>query len=109
MATSAVHAPFDGQNPEWMEKKSELECMRIWVPLKEVLTPTQLTVLLFICNRPRHTSGFLREELGLTKPSLSRHLSRLQQLGLVSEIPDDGDRRRKLLVPAWDYPGPLEI
>lgn len=98
MTTRAVHALSGDEDPTWMEKKGELESMRIWVPLKEVLTPTQIDILLFICKHPRQPSGELQEQLRLTKPSVSRHLSRLQQLGLVLELRDNEDRRRKLYI-----------
>lgn len=73
--------------------------MRVLVPLKEVLTPPQIHVLLFIWTNPGTTAAELHETIGISKSTLTRYISRLIHLGLVIEKRASVDTRRKLYMP----------
>ncbi len=58
------------------------------------VTSRQVTLLWLIRERPGGTVGMLAAEEGISPPSLSGHLDRLERLGLVERTRSTTDRRK---------------
>lgn len=69
-------------------------------PLEDVLSaladPTRRRAVELIGRRPRRASE-LAEELGASRPAMSRHLRVLREAGVVREEADEDDGRAALL------------
>lgn len=65
--------------------------LRLWQSAG--VTLTQLRILRVLREKPCTASG-LAQAAGLSAPSLTRVLDRLEELGLVERTPDLADRRR---------------
>lgn len=65
---------------------------------------SDLTCLGALRDRGRASVGELATELGLTTGAVSRMVSRLEQVGFVSRVPDPEDRRRVIVELASNEP-----
>lgn len=69
-------------------------------PLEDVLSaladPTRRRVVELVGRRPRRASE-LAEELGASRPAMSRHLRVLREAGILQEEADEEDGRAALL------------
>lgn len=68
------------------------------------VTARQATLLWLVRSRPGLSLRALAEEEGISAPSLSGHLDRLEAAGLVERVRSEGDRRRVgvVLTPAGE-------
>ncbi|HYM95825.1 MAG TPA: MarR family transcriptional regulator, partial [Candidatus Sulfotelmatobacter sp.] len=60
------------------------------------ITFSQRRVLRRLRDRPQ-SAGDVAASLGISAPTLTRHLSRLEQAGLITRTVDLGDRRKVLV------------
>lgn len=58
------------------------------------VTSHQVTLLWLVRNRPGLSLRELAEEEGISAPSLSGHVDRLEAAGLLRRVRESGDRRR---------------
>lgn len=58
------------------------------------VTARQATLLWLVRSRPGVSLRVLAEEEGISAPSLSGHLDRLETAGLVERVRSEGDRRK---------------
>ena len=69
-------------------------------PLEDVLSaladPTRRRVVELVGRRPRRASE-LADELGASRPAMSRHLRVLREAGVLQEVADEEDGRAALL------------
>lgn len=65
--------------------------LRVWKSAG--VTLTQLRILR-VLREGKHSASELAAAAGLSAPSLTRVLDRLEELGLVARVPDPADRRR---------------
>ena len=66
--------------------------------LQHGITGRQATLLVLIARNPGVSPSTLAADEGITAPSLSGHLDRLERMDLVERIRDPDDRRRVELV-----------
>ena len=93
MPTKAPAAPVKELLRAYLDSATLAEPLqgRIWAAAQ--LTLTQVRALRKIALEPR-SLGQLGAELGLTAPSMTRVIDRLEERGLIERRRDDADRRR---------------
>lgn len=63
--------------------------------LSALADPTRRGVIDLLRREPRR-AGDLADELGLSRPAMSRHLKVLRQTGLIEPASDDADLRARI-------------
>lgn len=62
------------------------------------LQPAALPVLLFVIDHEGLRASDIVDHFGIDKGAVSRHVSHLESLGLISRTNDEADRRAQILV-----------
>lgn len=68
----------------------------------DVVTVSQLRVLMLVAGRPGVNVADVATELGVHRSNATRVVDRLQRAGLLTRVPDPGDRRRLLVALTGD-------
>lgn len=63
------------------------------------LNSRQSVLLLHVCKQPGITQDALSKAIMIDKSNITRQMSALEEMGLVSRCPDDGDRRQMRVFP----------
>lgn len=79
------------------ETHEEVPLPLITAPYEDLLTEPQRLVLQHVAENPGCSQGDLCNALTLTKPTISHHIGRLVEHGLLMQTNDPHDARRKSL------------
>lgn len=79
------------------ESGEEVRLPLLTAPYEDLLTEPQRLVLRHVAAHPGSSQQEICNHLGLTKPTVSHHIGKLVHHGLLEQVPDPNDARRKAL------------